>query len=67
MSDDPKRTAAQNATFSFLDTTSQYIELCAGYKARAIEAGFSIPVAEEMALDMHRTIMERDRKARAPK
>jgi hypothetical protein len=33
------------------------LEAITGYKAKAVEAGFSIPAAEEMAVDLHQRLL----------
>ena len=47
-----------NNLVALADSLGQFIELCAGHRVKAEEAGFSSPIAEQMALDMHRGLVE---------
>jgi hypothetical protein len=40
-----------------LDQSSFLIEIAAGYRNRALAAGFSAQAAEQMALDFHRSLL----------
>jgi hypothetical protein len=45
------------AWLNALDQAKQAIEAAAGYKQKAIDAGFSEEAAEQLAVDFHRTVM----------
>jgi hypothetical protein len=45
------------AFMELLEGSTPFVEACTGYKAKLIEAGFSVEVAEEMVVHFHEMIM----------
>jgi hypothetical protein len=48
---------SDDTALGIMDELAKVIELCAGYRARCEAAGFTVPAAEQMALQLHANLM----------